>query len=390
MGGTRPYSWSVASGSLPNGLSLASATGVISGTPTSMNTYLFTVQVTDDLSATAQKELSITVASFRITTESLPTGYKDTAYSVVLAADGGVEPYSWSLSAGSLPAGLSLNGATGEISGTPTAIESQTFTVRVDDSSAKWAQKEFTLNVVELPPPILLYGTNHGNGKLYDINASNTDLWSETLLFTTSGFFATGAAVDSDNGVIYLSGSGSNWNNISKWDLSTGSILWSTSYRINVGGVDYWSCYGLEFVNSTLYGIGTRYDDSAVANRAFLFTIDVDTNIGDTTEIGRIGNFSLAAGLAFVPDTGLFYTTSSGDSLYEVDPNSVEENIGTFIAGLARYHAHGLAYQNSQIGTGMPGKLMGVSSGSGAGSIYEFDWETGAQADAVGVSSCSY
>jgi hypothetical protein len=390
MGGTRPYSWSVASGNLPDGLILTSATGVISGTPTTMNTYMFTVQVMDDLSATSQKELSITVASFRITTESLPTGYKDTAYSVVLAADGGVEPYSWSLSAGSLPTGLSLNGSTGEISGTPTAIENQTFTVRVDDSSTKWAQKEFTLSVVEPPPPVLLYGTNHGTANLYDINASTPDLWSETLLFTTPGFGATGAAVDSDNGVIYLSGSGSAWNDVSKWDVSTGSMLWSVAYRIRVGAVDYEGCYGLEFVNDTLYGVGTRYDDSAGGNRAFLFTIDVDTDIGDATEIGRIGNFGVAAGLAFVPETGLFYTTDSASWFYSVDPNSVEENIGTLIAGLAKYHAHGLAYQNGQIGTGTTGKLMGLSSGSGAGSIYEFDWETGAQADAVGVSSCSY
>ena len=71
-----------------------------------------------------------------ITTVSLPEGTEGLAYSTTLAATGGVSPYTWSVVAGGLPAGLGLNGATGEISGTPTAAGVSAFTVHVDDSQA--------------------------------------------------------------------------------------------------------------------------------------------------------------------------------------------------------------------------------------------------------------
>ncbi|MHC4712317.1 MAG: putative Ig domain-containing protein [Planctomycetota bacterium] len=64
-GGETPYTWSVYSGSLPTGLSLNSSTGVISGTPTTANTYNFTIQVSDDQSPadTDTQALSITIGS---------------------------------------------------------------------------------------------------------------------------------------------------------------------------------------------------------------------------------------------------------------------------------------------------------------------------------------
>ena len=61
-GGTPSYVWSIASGSLPTGLSLAANTGVISGTPTGAGTSNFTVQVKDAVSQTATMAFSITIA----------------------------------------------------------------------------------------------------------------------------------------------------------------------------------------------------------------------------------------------------------------------------------------------------------------------------------------
>jgi len=60
-GGSPPYTWSIISGNLPNGLSLNSSTGIISGTPTTQGTFNFTIQVKDNENNTATKSLSITI-----------------------------------------------------------------------------------------------------------------------------------------------------------------------------------------------------------------------------------------------------------------------------------------------------------------------------------------
>src|ERR1700676_1428176 len=57
-------------------------------------------------------------ATLVVTTSSLPDGRLGTAYSQSLGATGGVPPYRWTVTGGSLPAGLMLNGSTGLISGT--------------------------------------------------------------------------------------------------------------------------------------------------------------------------------------------------------------------------------------------------------------------------------
>jgi hypothetical protein len=137
--------WSVSSGALPPGLSLSSA-GVISGTPTAGGTASFTAKVTDDGGSTATKALSISVSSFAILTGAVPGGNVGVSYAFALDAAGGTG-YSWSVTAGSLPAGLSLAASTGLISGTPTTTGSSTFTARVDASGGKTASKSFTLVV---------------------------------------------------------------------------------------------------------------------------------------------------------------------------------------------------------------------------------------------------
>ena len=88
-GGTTPYAWSVASGSLPAGLSLG-AGGTISGTPGSAGSSSFTVRVTDSASATTTAALSVTInpAALVITTSSLPAGTVGVAYSQGLSCFG--------------------------------------------------------------------------------------------------------------------------------------------------------------------------------------------------------------------------------------------------------------------------------------------------------------
>ncbi len=147
QGGSAPYSWSVAAGSLPGGLTISS-TGMISGFPALGGTYLFTARVQDAEGREASAPFSILIVeSLSIVTSSLPSVVTGVAYAQQLSASGGTAPYAWSLVSGSLPAGLVLDGS-GAISGTPTTAGSSAFTIRVTDNASAVAERELTVVVV--------------------------------------------------------------------------------------------------------------------------------------------------------------------------------------------------------------------------------------------------
>ena len=148
-GGTAPYAWTLASGSLPSGLSLSSA-GTFSGTTNSAGTYMFTIQASDSTTPSAQitqRAFALTVTSpLSITTASVPSALAGSAYSTSLAANGGSSPYTWSVLSGSLPTGLSLS-SSGVISGTPSANGTSTLTVQVSDATSQTANKSLSITV---------------------------------------------------------------------------------------------------------------------------------------------------------------------------------------------------------------------------------------------------
>jgi alpha-tubulin suppressor-like RCC1 family protein/subtilisin family serine protease len=70
-------------------------------------------------------------------------------YQQFVEASGGTPPYQWSLGSGGLPAGLALNGATGELAGTPAATGSYSFELRVADAQGRSRTKTYTLLVAQ-------------------------------------------------------------------------------------------------------------------------------------------------------------------------------------------------------------------------------------------------
>jgi large repetitive protein len=159
-GGTSPLTWSLTEGSLPAGVSL-SAVGVISGAPALAADSVVTVKVTDHVGRMATADLTIVVKDpVSITTSSLPDGTVTAAYSQTLAATGGDGAYTWTITSAALPAGLSL-AADGKISGTPSAEESRTFTVKAADATGRSATAELTLSVAT---PVVIGTTSLASG----------------------------------------------------------------------------------------------------------------------------------------------------------------------------------------------------------------------------------
>lgn len=124
-GGIPPYTWSLTSSAPtaapPPGLSL-STSGTVSGTPTTPGTYSFGVLVTDTAGATATATASITIQPAPLTfptTQSLPSGMFGVDFpQQQLTVSGGVAPYNWAITSGSLPSGMTLT-SDGVLSGTP-------------------------------------------------------------------------------------------------------------------------------------------------------------------------------------------------------------------------------------------------------------------------------
>ena len=145
-GGTAPYTWSLQSGTLPAGLAISGQ--LITGTPTTAGTSAFTVKVTDNVAATATLAVSLTIAStLAVTTASLPGGTVGVSYTTTLAAANGTTPYTWAVTAGSLPAGLALDPNAGTITGTPAAAGVSTLTITVTDSANATAAAVFSLGI---------------------------------------------------------------------------------------------------------------------------------------------------------------------------------------------------------------------------------------------------
>lgn len=149
--GTSPFAWSVSAGTMPAGLTLNASTGLLSGTPTAGGTSTFTVSIVDASTQTASKSVALVIANAPALTFAAPAGEVGVAYSQQPVLSGGTAPYSWAISAGSLPAGVSINASTGLVSGTPTTSGTSSLTVSVTDAFNQVASRTVNLVVVARP-----------------------------------------------------------------------------------------------------------------------------------------------------------------------------------------------------------------------------------------------
>ena len=125
---TNQVVWSSSTPAVGTILQTGIATGLSSGSTT--------IQALMGEGLSASTLVTVNATPLTITTTSLPSGTLNVAYpATTLTASNGTSPYTWSITSGVLPTGLSLNTSTGAISGTPTAIGTFSFTAQVSDST---------------------------------------------------------------------------------------------------------------------------------------------------------------------------------------------------------------------------------------------------------------
>lgn len=152
-GGTAPYSYAVSAGSLPAGLSLNPSTGVMSGTPAVTGLYTFSIRARDSstgsgapFARTQNYVMQVAAPTIVVAPATIPGATAGTAYEVDFTASGAFAPYSFAVTSGALPAGLTL-APSGTLSGTPTASGSFAFTVRATDINGQTGVRAYTLTV---------------------------------------------------------------------------------------------------------------------------------------------------------------------------------------------------------------------------------------------------
>jgi len=239
-GGTAPARFAVTAGALPAGLNL-SAAGVLSGTPTAASTFNFTVTATDSSTGTgpysASQAFSVTIAAptITLTPAALPGGSVATAYNTALTATGGTGPYSFAVTSGALPAGVTL-ATNGTLAGTPSAGGSFSVTVTATDAGGFTGTRAYTLAIAA--PTLAIAPTTLPAGRVGTAYAQNVTASGGTAPYrfaVTAGALPGGVTLAADGA---LSGTptsaGSFAFTITATDGSTGAGPYSVAQAYNV------------------------------------------------------------------------------------------------------------------------------------------------------------
>jgi hypothetical protein len=159
-GGIPPYQWSVINGSLPDGLSLESDNATITGTPSASGTFNFTISVIDNKSTGTAKLYAVIGPATIGDSFQLPSGNVGVPYNHQLAGttlNGFPRNYSWVISPGSLPDGLSFDPQAATISGTPSEVGRFSFTANLSGATDHTQTLIMTIEIHK--PPAIDTGT---------------------------------------------------------------------------------------------------------------------------------------------------------------------------------------------------------------------------------------
>ena len=300
-GGTGTKTYAVSAGAAPTGLTLTTS-GVLSGTPTQVGTFTFTVTATDTVGAATSQDYTIIISTqVLVTTPSLPDWTINyPGYSQTFAATGGTGGLAYSLTLGALPAGMTLGG-TGLLDGTPTAKGTFQFTVTATDSVGAAGSKAYTLIInptVTVGPATLPGWTMNLAGYNQTITSSNGT--GSRSLALTAGAFPPGMAFTPGTGSLH------------------GIPTQAGSFAFTITATDALGATGLQaftlVINDVVTVSPATLPDWTVNNGGYNQTLTGANGTGVKTLTFSSG--TLPPGLTLAADTGVLSGTPTATGTY--------------------------------------------------------------------------
>ena len=234
---TSTYGYSLIAGSLPMGLTLNTTSGALTGLPTATGTYNFTIKAQQNNGCSGQRSYTLLVACPSVTLSALPTPTLNSPYSQTVTASPSGGNYSYAVTVGFLPTGLSLNAATGAISGTPTAAGTYNFTITASGFGNCTGNRAYTGTIVGSScPTITLTDLPSGQpGQLYSnaVTASPAGSYSYAV---TSGSLPPGLTLYGSFGLIYGYPTTAGTFNFTITATDINNCTGSKAYNVQIGG----------------------------------------------------------------------------------------------------------------------------------------------------------
>ncbi len=231
------YSFSVVQGNLPPGLILNPSTGAISGTPILAGTHNFTIKAQTSGGCSGQQAYSLAISCPSISLSSLATPQLNSPYNQTVTASPSGGNYSFAVT-GSLPAGLSLNAATGAISGTPTAAGAYNFSITATGFGSCTGTRNYAGTITGGGCPTITLPELPGGqpGQLYNqsVTASPAGSYSYAV---TSGSLPPGVTLYGSLGILFGYPATAGTYNFTITATNAGNCTGSKQYSVQIGGM---------------------------------------------------------------------------------------------------------------------------------------------------------
>ncbi|MCU7647184.1 putative Ig domain-containing protein [Pseudomonas piscis] len=296
----------------------ATATGTsITYTPTAgysgSDTFAYTATNASGTSSPATVTLTISAPTLAITPTTVPNGTQGTAYSTTLTASGGTAPYTYAITSGSLPAGLSLNSSSGLVSGTPSASGTANLTVTATDANSATGSRAYTLTInAQAPVANAVSATLAANSSSNPITLNITGGTATSVAVSTAA--AHGTATATGTSITYTPTAGYSGSDTFAYTATNASGTSSPATVTLTINAPTLVITPASFTNGT---VGTAYSTT------------LSTSGGSAPYAYSITSGSLPAGLNLNPSTGTISGTPSASGSSNLTITSTDNNGAT-------------------------------------------------------------